>query len=130
MTFLQRAEKLYLPLLRKVRVPGLPPLEPGRRTGLGLGQEAVGGSILEPVLRCRARREGAGERVVHHCQLDLAKPLDLIAQPGRLLEFEIGGGIAHSTFEIGNNGFQIVADGRPVFGKTGIDEDVIALVDG
>jgi len=31
--------------------------------------------------------------IVHHRELDIAQPLDLVAQPRRLLEFEIGGGL-------------------------------------
>ena len=38
------------------------------------------------------------------------QPLDLVAQPRRLLEFEVGGGRAHALFEIGDDRLQIVPD--------------------
>ena len=43
-----------------------------------------------------------------------AQALDLVAQARGLLEVEIGGGLAHARLQIGDHGFEIVADGGGV----------------
>src|SRR5579862_5590597 len=42
-------------------------------------------------------------------EIGLFEPADLVAQAGRLLEFEIGGGGAHALVEIGDHRLQILA---------------------
>ena len=42
--------------------------------------------------------------IVDHRKLGRAQPLDLVAQPRRFLEIEIGRGLAHPRFEIGDGG--------------------------
>src|SRR6266852_6784076 len=62
-------------------------------------------------------------------QFGLFEPADLVAQPGRLLEFEIGGGAAHALFQIGDDRLQILALVMRGVAFTKPDGDVVALVD-
>src|SRR5262249_10116458 len=49
-----------------------------------------------------------------HRQLGGAQTFDLVAQPRRLLEVEIGGGLAHARLEVGDDSLEIVTDGGGV----------------
>ena len=76
-----------------------------------------------------------GGGVVDHRELGGAQALDLVAQPRRLLEVEIGGGFAHAGLEVGDHRLEIVPDGggRVLVadaGKAaaGRDQHVVALV--
>src|SRR5215470_11256351 len=62
-------------------------------------------------------------------EINLLEPADLVAQPRRLLEFELGGGLAHALFEIGDDGLQIgtLIVRRFTLGQS--EGHVIALVD-
>ena len=53
-----------------------------------------------------------------------------VAQPAGLLEFEIGGGLAHPLLEIMDIGAQIVADEMRPLLVAGIDEHAIAVLIG
>src|SRR5947207_14825156 len=66
--------------------------------------------------RSAARTIGPRNRAVHtarhfdrEAEINLFEPSDLVAQSCRLLKFEIGGGLAHTLFEIGDDGLQICA---------------------
>src|SRR5262249_57462557 len=50
--------------------------------------------------------------IVEHRKLCRAQTFDLVAQARGLLEVEIGGGFTHAGLEIGDDRFEIVADGR------------------
>ena len=52
----------------------------------------------------------AGHRVGADQQFGGLEPLELVAQPRRLLEFEVGGGRAHALLEVGDRGLEVVAD--------------------
>src|SRR5579883_2961643 len=72
----------------------------GLRQSLGRGAGAAGlGAALRP--RSRAIRGEA--------EIELLEAADLVAQPRRLLEFEIGGGGAHLLLEIGDDGLEVGA---------------------
>src|SRR5262249_47543497 len=58
------------------------------------------------------------------------QPLNLVAQPRRLLEFEIAGGLLHPRLQIRKHRLEIVAKRRDALGKTSVDGDAVALVDG
>src|SRR5271163_1839919 len=59
----------------------------------------------------RAPRPGSGCacRSYRQPEIGLFEPADLVPQSRRLLEFEIGRGIAHALLKIGDHGFQIRA---------------------
>src|SRR5437763_15176714 len=65
---------------------------------------------------------------VGQAKLDLLEAAELVAQPGGLLEFEIGGGRAHALFHIGNNGLQILALVVRRIALAEADRDVIVLI--
>src|SRR5260370_1018878 len=52
---------------------------------------------------------------------------DLVADARGLLEFEVGGGVAHALLELGDVAAQIVADQMDVARHAGIDRVVVAL---
>src|SRR5262249_3036882 len=64
-----------------------------------------------------------------------AQALDLVAQPGGLLEVEIGRGGPHARLEVGDYRLEIVTDGGGIFladtgePAAGRDQYVVALVD-
>src|SRR5712671_2970200 len=50
---------------------------------------------------------GPARRLDREAEIDLLEPADLIPEPRRVFEFEVGGSLAHALFEIGDDGFQI-----------------------
>ena len=62
-------------------------------------------------------------------ELGLAQPPDLVAEPRRLLEFEVAGGVQHALLQVGHVRLEIVAD-HALVGEAGVDAHVVALVDG
>src|SRR5271166_1980938 len=73
--------------------------------------------------------DGAARRRDWKPEIDLLEPADLIAQTCRLFEFEVGGGVAHTLFEIGDHGLQI---GALVVGRFSLrqpERHVIAFID-
>ena len=81
-------------------------------------------------LRAPARAFGAADAGRHgaggEAEIGLLQPLDLVAQPRGFLEFEIGRGGAHALFEIGDDGFEVLAlvMRRVAFAEP--DRDVVA----
>src|SRR5205809_2746191 len=61
-------------------------------------------------------------------EIGLLEPADLVAQPRRLFEFEIGCRLAHPFFEIGDDGLQIGALIMRRFALRQSKRHVIALV--
>ena len=120
-------------------------MEQGRRA-IGAGAHVVEAGLGDARLRRRvgaaavfalARiaaghgvdRDLAGHRVVRDRELGRLQALDLVAQPGGGLEFEVAGRLAHLGLEVGDRGLEVVADLRRVLRKTLVDRDVVALVD-
>src|SRR5215472_5530480 len=74
-------------------------------------------------------------RVVGHGELRRPQALDLVAQPRRFLEIQVGGGLAHARFQVGDDGLEIVPDGRDSAAElagvspAGRYQHVIALID-
>src|SRR5690606_38968836 len=69
--------------------------------------------------------------IVGNGQLSLAKPFDLVPQACRFLELEVGRSLAHTFFEICDNGLQIVPNvDLAFFGQSNVHGEVIALVYG
>ena len=96
----------------RAREPGAPGLPPAReRAGPRL-------DILLP-----------RQRIVGEDELGLAQPLDLVAQPRRLLELQVAGGVQHALLQVGHVRLEIVAD-HALVGEAGVDAHVVALVDG
>ncbi len=52
---------------------------------------------------------------------------DLVADAGGLLEFEVGGGVAHALLELGDVAAQIVSDQVDVARHAGVDRVMVAL---
>ena len=70
--------------------------------------------------------------IVDHGHFRRAQAFDFVAQAGGFLEIQIGGGFAHSRFEVGENRLEIVADRDDVVGHAAVadlDQHVVALVD-
>lgn len=83
-------------------------------------------------LGCRAGdafldRGLAGHRVVGDGEFGGFEALDLVAEAGGGLEFEVGGGFLHAVFEVGDMGAEIVAD-EALVGLARIHADMVALV--
>src|SRR6267143_2685560 len=74
------------------------------------------------------RSSGFARRLDRQAEISLLEPSDLIAEPRRLFEFEVGGSIAHALFEIGDDGLQIGAlvVGRFALGQP--ERHVVALI--
>ncbi len=68
------------------------------------------------------------QRIVGEDELGLAQPLDLVAEPRRLLELEVAGGFEHALLQVGHVRLEIVAD-HAFLGEAGVDAHVVALVD-
>src|SRR5262249_10017095 len=71
--------------------------------------------------------------IFEHRKLCRSQTFDLVAKACRLLEVEIGGGFTHAGLEIGDDCFEIMADGRGLgelagTGGAGCDQHVVALV--
>src|SRR5262249_50211642 len=62
-------------------------------------------------------------------ETDLPEPADLVTQPCRLFELEIGGGGAHALFEVGDNRLQVFALVMRRLALAEPDGDVVGLVD-
>ena len=92
----------------------------GRRAEFPLAR--VGASAALHVLLAR-------EGIVAHRQLHRLQALDLVSKARRLLEFQIGGGLAHPLFQIADGHLEVVADGWRL-GHADVDGDVVLLVDG
>ena len=76
-------------------------------------------ALRRPYLRVAGEGAGfvldvglAGEGIVGDGELGLAQALDLVAQAGGGLELEVGGGLAHLLFHVGDDGLEVVADQR------------------
>src|SRR5262245_43815048 len=79
------------------------------------------------------RAHDLGGWIIDHRHLGSAQALDLVAQPRRLLEVQVGGGFAHTRLEIGDHGLEIVPDRGDLVAPgagtvTDIDQHVVALV--
>src|SRR5437763_13126832 len=66
---------------------------------------------------------------VGQAKLDLLEAAELVTQPSRLLEFEIGGGGAHALFHVGDDRLQILALVMRRIAFAEADRDVIVLID-
>src|SRR5437762_4571941 len=66
---------------------------------------------------------------VGQAKLDLLEAAELVAQPGGLLEFEIGGSRAHAFFHVGDDRLQILALVMRRIALAEADRDVIVLID-
>ncbi len=77
---------------------------------------------------CLLHRRLPRQRIVGDRELRLAQPLDLVAQPRRGLELEIGGRVAHAPLHVLDDRREVVADGRAVR-EPGVDRHVVLLVD-
>ena len=82
-----------------------------------------------PSARWRPPPRRPGQRLVGELQVQQLQPLDLVAQPGRRLEFHVAGSVAHAGFQVAEGGLEVVAEeGFGVLGDAGVDADVVALV--
>src|SRR5262249_22092673 len=79
-----------------------------------------------PEGRSAARPVAAG--AFGKAEIGLFKPADLVAQPRRFLEFEIGGGGPHALVEVGDDRLQILALVMRRIALAQPDQHVIALV--
>src|SRR5258708_8459294 len=75
------------------------------------------------------RATGSARRRGRHAELSLFETADLVAQPCRLLEFEIGGGGTHALLEIGDHRLEVgtLIVYRLALAET--DRHVVVLVD-
>src|SRR5258708_40301717 len=110
--------------------PGSPsPLAPAAARGLPARARA-GAHAAEhaAVLHLAEMDADIGRRGLAR-QLELVglEAADLVAHPSGLLEFEVGGGVAHALLQLGDVAAQIMADQMNVAGDAGIDGVVIAL---
>ena len=113
----------------------LPLLPPGTARGRCRRQICLGPVFALALESARFLVDGflPREWIIGDGQLRLTQPLDLVAQARRLFEVQVGGGFAHAAFEIGQHGFEVVADGHgvladacePAFGR---NQNMIALV--
>ncbi len=89
-------------------------------------------ALCAPGLPSRARfAPGRARGSSATASSEASSAADLVAQPPGLLEFEIGGGLAHALFEIGEHGLDVVAgEKRRVFGQARRHRHVVLLVDG
>src|SRR5690242_20602761 len=99
--------------------PGPGPAALGAGAAHRLGRGPGGGGGLDTGSASARLVHGiARQGIVQHRELDIAQALDLVAQPRRFLEFEIGGGLAHALLHVGDDALEIVADERSaVFGE-------------
>src|SRR5690349_8015576 len=95
----------------------------GRGAGAAADRTAAHGGRRRASAGARRRRLRA-ERAAE-AEIVFLEPLDLVAQPRRFLEFEIGGGLAHLLLEIGDHGFEVRALVMRLLALAQIDGDVI-----
>src|SRR5216683_6482673 len=71
---------------------------------------------------------GPARRFDRESEIDLLEPADLIPEPRRLFEFEVGGSLAHALFEIGDDGLQIGALVMRRFALGQSERHMVALI--
>src|SRR5215216_1585328 len=101
---------------------------PPSRLALRAGSAATGKLGAEPArlaldVALRRHRVGGDE------ELGRLQALELVAQPRRLLEVEVGGGGAHPLLEVRHHRLEVMAHSDVGLRQAGIDTDVVALVD-
>ena len=97
--------------------------------GAHLGPHHVAGRHAGAAQRSSGRATPLGRGRFGEPEFGLFEPADLVAQPRRLLEFEVGGGGPHALFEIGDDRLQILALVVRRVALAEPDRDVVALVD-
>src|SRR5947209_13625218 len=103
-------------------------LAPAAEAGALLLAEAAlagaGAALLRSSERTRGDPVGIGNP-----ELVLLQAADLVAQPSRFLELEIGGGLAHPLLEVGDVRLEVVADEVRPLVVAGIDGEALARGD-
>src|SRR6516165_2627097 len=84
---------------------------------VGFARAAAGLHAARSSRQSSPRRRNSrqlGGRIVKHRKLGGPQPLDLVAQPRRLFEVQIGRGFAHARLQVADHRLEIVAEGGRV----------------